>query len=697
MERIPVIMCIDVEPDRRVIARHRPDPLLGFEKLLTLVPDLRDRLADIVGGPVHFTWFMRMDPQIADAYGSATALAETYERELAELQRAGDEIGLHPHNWRWRGQWIGDHADAGWVEHCVDVALRSYREAFDRPCLAYRHGDRFMSNALSRQLDRAGIVADLGVEPGLAATRKLAPTEETTGWLPDTRTVPTHAYRPSPDDFRTPDPQRTSGLILVPMTPGVALSSVTVGNRIVPTGTYETLVPWTAPHRFQDMLRFRLAAPGLTHLAFAIRSDVALLADDWAAVDANLVELARQMDDCQQWHTASAAGEQLGGALAHLGDSAATGLEGARAHQWLHGRDDPGFREGIELDTLDLADPAVAPQALHARPLLVSAILPVFDAGDHLVEAVESVIGQTEPPDELIVVDDGSAHGTALEFLDGISAPFPIRIVRQPNAGQSAARNRGARAARGGLLAFLDQDDLWHPRHLATLCQAMIDEPDVCWSYSDFSEIDLDGQLVTRSFLRERGIEHPKQDLGACIAHDLMVVPSASVVRRAAFDALGGFDEALRGYEDDDLYVRAFRSGWRFAFHGEPLTAFRVHEASDSASARFTDSRLRFSEKLRETVPDDRRTNRYYFRDLVAPRFFDTSLDDYVRAVSERNWGSARRAQDALRHFGRLRRHRRRLRLAATRNPRLFRVLLRMNNALPRRLRVTRNPAIRIR
>src|SRR6185436_20218557 len=99
------------------------------------------------------------------------------------------------------------------------------------------------------------------------------------------------------------------------------------------------------------------------------------------------------------------------------------------------------------------------------RPV-VSAILPVYNGGAHLVDAVESVARQTEPPDELIVIDDGSTDESQFEFLDSIPAPFPIRIVRQPNAGQSAARNRGAATARGSLLAFLDQDDVWHPHHL---------------------------------------------------------------------------------------------------------------------------------------------------------------------------------------------------------------------------------------
>ena len=701
MERIPIILGVHVEPDRRVVTRRGSEPLLGFEKLLTLMPPLRDQLASIVGGPVNLTWYQRMDPQIVEAYGSSTALVEMYGRELAELQSSGDEIGLHIHCWRWKGQWIEDNADAGWLEHCADVSLRGYLEAFGRACEANNNGDRFMSNRLCRQLDDAGVVVDLSIEPGLRAQRTIVPSEVATGWLPDCRTAPTFAYRPARNDFRTPDPSRTDGLVMLPLTPGVSLSLIPVADRLVPTGTYETLHAWTSPARFREMLRLRLAAPTLTHLAFTIRSDIGLLSDEWAATEANMVEVARQLGEHQQWCTASAAVALLtddDGRTRVLPQPDVV-LDGDRAHRWFHGREDPGFREGIEVEALDLTDGSVAPLSddPDLRRPVVSAILPVYNGGAHLVKAVESAIRQTQPPDELIVVDDGSTDEAQFDFLDSIPAPFPIRIVRQPNAGQSAARNRGAAAARGTLLAFLDQDDVWHTRHLATLVGSFVDDPELAWAYSDFDEIDSDGHVVIRSFLDQHGIDHPKQTLRACLERDLMVVPSASVVSHSAFDALGGFDEALRGYEDDDLYVRGFRSGWRFAFHAEPLTAFRVHDASDSGSERFIESRVRFGEKLRNAIVDDKRANRYYFREFVASRFFTTSLNDYARAVSERNWSVAGRARDALRYFGRLRRRKPRIRLALIRSPRLFRVMLRLNDALPARLRPLRNPYARLR
>jgi glycosyltransferase involved in cell wall biosynthesis len=330
--------------------------------------------------------------------------------------------------------------------------------------------------------------------------------------------------------------------------------------------------------------------------------------------------------------------------------------------------------------------------------LAVSAIIPLYNGRHYLRSAVESVTHQTEPPDELIIIDDGSTDG-GTDVLDGLQAPFPIRVVHQDNAGQSAARNAGVRSSTGDLIAFLDQDDLWHPRHLALLCPPLLEDPAVGWSYSDFDEIDSDGRTVTLSFLREHQVDHPKRTLVACLANDLMVLPSASVVRRQTFDALVGFDETLQGYEDDDLYIRAFRSGWRLAFVDQSLTCFRVHDFSSSATGRFLESRLRFSAKLTQGVLDDRRLNRYYGRDVVAPRFFRSSLDDYVRAVSEEDWEYAERAFAALTHFASMTRDRSTLRwkLAVIRDPRRFRRILRAHDALPSPLRLTRNPTLRLR
>lgn len=329
----------------------------------------------------------------------------------------------------------------------------------------------------------------------------------------------------------------------------------------------------------------------------------------------------------------------------------------------------------------------------------VSVILPVYNGRRFLAGAVRSVMEQTLPPCELIVVDDGSTDDSLAELESLPPVPFPVRVLRQANAGQSAARNLAARQAEGEYLAFLDQDDRWYPQHLERLVEPLVADPAAGWSYSDFDEMDLDGNLVTRAFLHTQGVRHPKRTIFECVAADLMVLPSASVVRRAAFEQANGFDEALSGYEDDDLFVRFFRLGWEHVFVDRPLVRFRIHTNGSSASRRFIDSRHRYAAKLEAMLPDDRRMLRYYMPDGIAPRFFFTSLDDYVRACSVRDWEAAKLALESVNHFAHRRRGSLRLRwkLSWIQRPRLFRLLIALNDRLPYRVRFIRNPNVTLR
>jgi glycosyltransferase involved in cell wall biosynthesis len=328
----------------------------------------------------------------------------------------------------------------------------------------------------------------------------------------------------------------------------------------------------------------------------------------------------------------------------------------------------------------------------------VTAILPVFNGRRFLREAVQSIFLQTLLPVEVIVVDDGSTDGSLDELERVADAPVPIRVLRQANQGQSAARNLAARQAQGEYLAFLDQDDRWYPRHLERLVAPLEANAEAGWSYCDFDEMDLAGNVVTRSFLHAAGVRHPKQSIFECVAADLMVLPSASVVRRAAFEQAGGFDEELCGYEDDDLFVRVFRLGWEHVFVDTPLVRFRIHSNGSSSSPAFIRSRMRYAAKLGTSLPDDPRMMRYYDRDAIAPRFFLTTLDDYVRACSARDWTTAEAMLKVVNHFAARRRSGLRLKwkLAWIQNPRLFRSLMALNERLPYRLRFIANPTVRL-
>jgi hypothetical protein len=370
---IPVVFCVDIEPDPREVDRASAESWAGFEKLMLSVGRIRETFEAATGRPAHFTWSLRMDPQVAEVWGTPAWAAEAYERELAELTGEGDELGVHPHSWRWRdpaGRWVSDQGDAGWVAHCAHTALDSYREAFGRPCAAYRHGDRAMTTRLARLIDDAGVQVDLTVEPGLPGTFGLIPGELTTGWIESTVTAPTYPYRPSRDDFRIPDPARRDGLLMIPLTRGLGIDVEVDRGRVRPRGRWDTLVLWDSPERFRGWLFQRLGEPSLTHLAFAIRTELPLRAE-WSWFEANLAELCRHpMAREFRFCTASeAAHEVVPTAHSPEGQVDADAPASARAGLWAGGAEDPGYIEHAEPEALRVLSEAAARHLEHADEL----------------------------------------------------------------------------------------------------------------------------------------------------------------------------------------------------------------------------------------------------------------------------------------------------------------------------------------
>lgn len=284
----------------------------------------------------------------------------------------------------------------------------------------------------------------------------------------------------------------------------------------------------------------------------------------------------------------------------------------------------------------------------HRAPL-ISAIIPLYNGAAFIEEAILGVVGQTLKPDEIIVVDDGSTDdGPAI--VERLAETHPIRLIRQQNAGQSAARNIGVDHAHGDLIAFLDQDDVWYPSHLAELVAPFLQTrtAELGWSYSDLDEIDEQGQMVCRGLLAHFNFCHPKRDLLSCLRHDMFILPSSTLVSRRAFEAVGGFNERLSGYEDDDLFLRLFRAGYDCAFLPQPLSKWRIFRSSSSFSPRMTKSRLLYAQMLIEQFPDDEAKSLYYARDLIAPRFFRTMAADFRRAVLS---GNRRQQRELLGHM----------------------------------------------
>lgn len=197
---------------------------------------------------------------------------------------------------------------------------------------------------------------------------------------------------------------------------------------------------------------------------------------------------------------------------------------------------------------------------------VVTVVVPAYNAAAFISRAVDSVLAQTFADFELLVVDDGSTDDTRAVLA---SYGGRIRVLAKTNGGPAAARNHGLRQAQGRYIAFLDADDHWRPEKLERQVQLLHSRLDVGFCSTATAVVDTAGApagdwpcynasdpLPDTLFMR-----------GAAISGST----SGVLARRALLDALGGFDETLRGFEDPDLWIRlSARAG--YACIAEPLT-----------------------------------------------------------------------------------------------------------------------------
>ena len=213
----------------------------------------------------------------------------------------------------------------------------------------------------------------------------------------------------------------------------------------------------------------------------------------------------------------------------------------------------------------------------------ISCIVPVFNGERYLTEAIESILTQTAPPLEIIVVDDGSTDRTvelARSFGDA------VRLVRQEHRGVSAARNHGVRVAHGELLAFLDADDLYLPRKLAQQRARFVARP----------ELELSAAHTENfwsSELPEDARDHDPKMTAPWPRHI-----STWVMRSRLFERIGTFDEAMPLSQDVDWHLRAESAGVVSETLPDILTRRRLHLGNVTRHAR-ADCRAAVLQSLR--------------------------------------------------------------------------------------------------
>ena len=207
----------------------------------------------------------------------------------------------------------------------------------------------------------------------------------------------------------------------------------------------------------------------------------------------------------------------------------------------------------------------------------VSVVVPTFNRSATIDRALGSVMAQTRPPDEIVVVDDGSTDTTSAL----VRRDFPeARVIEQDNRGVSAARNRGIRSSSGDVIAFLDSDDEWLPNKLEKQLAEMTRFPDRPLCHTDEIWIRRGRRVNQMDKHKKYGGFIFKRCLPLCV-----VSPSSALLRRSLFESVGLFDESLPACEDYDMWLR-ITARHPVLYLDEPLIVkYGGHE--DQLSRRF--------------------------------------------------------------------------------------------------------------
>lgn len=207
---------------------------------------------------------------------------------------------------------------------------------------------------------------------------------------------------------------------------------------------------------------------------------------------------------------------------------------------------------------------------------MISVIIPLYNKAASIGQTLRTVFGQTFQDFEVVVVDDGSTDGGAdvVRAVDDAR----IRLISQPNAGVSAARNRGVSEARGEFVAFLDADDLWRPTYLETQFALTCKYPDCAVFATNYEFCDAEGRtsptiLRRLPFAGEDGILSNYFEVASCSHPPLWT--SAVIVRREAVEAIGGFPVGIRSGEDLLTWAR-LAVKYEIAYCRQPLAVFNV-------------------------------------------------------------------------------------------------------------------------
>lgn len=206
----------------------------------------------------------------------------------------------------------------------------------------------------------------------------------------------------------------------------------------------------------------------------------------------------------------------------------------------------------------------------------ISVIIPTYNSAAYLNDSIESVLKQSYPVDEILVVDDGSTDETP--SIVSAYSNNGVKYIWQENQGPGAARNLGLIHTRGELVAFLDADDIWMENKTRLQINYLLDHPDVgvvsgqkmWWRVSDDKHwMEYFGNIP------ESRVHHE------ILIHNIVGNPSMTLIRRSVLDIVGNYKTNLRWGQDWEIWIR-MASCTRFGFVDEPVIIYRAHADNHS-------------------------------------------------------------------------------------------------------------------
>ena len=292
--RIPVVFCVDVEPDEFFVDRAKPKAWSGFEFGHSYLEAFRALCERVTGRPARFNWFVRMDPQVAISYGNAAWAAERYADFFEEYRAKGDEIGIHVHTYNWsksREAWVDDCGDEEWTAYCLQSSNDSFKQVFGKQPRCMRFGNFWLSTAAVNQAEDLGIQFDLTIEPGLdAKTWEADKKPAATGVIPSYCGMSSVPYTPSRSDFKKRHGNGAARNIkMLPLTAAhralgwnlrdirrrlgrVRRNGFSARNQDQPLSMWRK--DWTGRDHYGAMLDRAIALQERPYLAFAVRSEM---------------------------------------------------------------------------------------------------------------------------------------------------------------------------------------------------------------------------------------------------------------------------------------------------------------------------------------------------------------------------------------------------------------------------------------